>query len=297
MRSHQLILISLFLLLISCGGREGAVATAVPTANVPGDLEQAENALPPTFTPEAVEIEQATPVTPAPTRTPGPPTAVPELPQPELPQPDARQLLITAENNLLGLDSFSHERSITINTPAFNQAEDISCVFQAPDQAFCHAYRETIPVTGEPTVRDFEFVQRGSQLWARGDSQAAWEELPTDNINYLDSYTSQLLLSPTVTDAFIFGESAIDGVPVYEVRLTLEPLAAVRALYSGESFEDLLTEAQGGEATATVWIGQEDMRLRLLTIEIRFNTALGDVSLNGLGTLANFNEAAVIPEP
>jgi hypothetical protein len=146
-------------------------------------------------------------------------------------------------------------------------------------------------------VRDFEFVQNGARLWARGNSQAAWEELPPDDTNYLASYTNQLILSPYVTDAFVFGQSAVDDVPVYELHLTLDPVAAVRALYSGEGFDDLLEQAGEGEATARAWVGQEDRQLRLLTIEIRFDTPLGDVTLNGLGSLANFNETAAIPEP
>ena len=282
---------SLLFLLLGCGGRTVG-DTAAPSTLAPTGSAQTDNALPPTFTPEAVEFEQPPPVTPAPTPTPDPPTAVPPNAQ-----PDALQALIAAENRLRNLASFSHERSITVNTPAFNQTEDISCVFQSPDQAFCHAFRETIPVTGDPEVRDFEFVQRGLQLWARGNSQADWELLPSDNTNYLDSYTNQLLLSSFVTDAFIFGESAIDGVPVYEIRLTLEPLAAVEALYSGDDFDDFLAQAQAGQAMATVWIGQADQQLRLLTIEIGFETALGTVNLSGLGSIANFNEPTIIPEP
>ena len=277
---------------ISCGGNNTVVVTAVPTAQVPGDVEQSDNGLPPTFTPEAVEFEQPTPVTPMPTATSAPPTAAP-LPL----EPDALQLVLAAENNLRSLSSFSHQRSITVNTPAFEQTEDISCVFQVPDEAFCDAYRETIPVTGDPTVRDFEFVQRGTQLWARGNSEAAWESLPPDDINYLESYSSQLILSPYVTDAFIFGESAIEGIPVYEIRLTLDPVPAVEALYSGESFAEFLAQAQDKEATATVWVGQVDSYLRLLTIEIRFSTPLGDATLNGLGTIDDFNETPSIPQP
>lgn len=301
MRNRHYLLSWLCLLFVSCGGGGSTAVTPIPTSNTAA-TEEAEGLLPPTFTPEAVEFEQPTPVTPAPTHTPAPATAVPptstppiSLPTPDWPDP--LPLLITAENNLLSLTSFSHERAITVNTPAFNQSEDISCIFQAPDQAFCDAYRETIPVAGDPSVRDFEFVQRGPQLWARSDSTAAWQELTPDNVNYQEAYTNQLILSPFVTDAFIFGESAIDDVPVYEVRLTLEPMAAVNALYSGDSFEDFLAEAQGGQASATVWIGQSDTLLRLLTIEIQFDSALGEVSLNGLGTVANFNETAVIPQP
>ena len=293
MRNRHYLFNLLFLLLISCGGSGTTAVTPIPT--IP--TLQTDSLLPPTFTPEAVEFEQPTPVTPAPTHTPAPATAVPQMAQPEIVYPDALQLLITAENNLLSLASFSHERDITINTPAFSQSEDISCIFQSPDQAFCDAYRETIPVAGDPNVRDFEFVQLGTQLWARSNSTADWQELPPDNVNYQDAYTDQLILSPFVTNAFVFGESAIDDVPVYEVRLTLEPLAAVNALYSGDSFDDFLAEAQDGQASATVWIGQTDMLLRLLTIEIQFDTSLGAVSLNGLGTVANFNQPAIIPEP
>lgn len=299
MRSHYILFLFLSLLIVSCGGRvETVVVTAVPTANIPdANGEPASNSsLPPTFTPEAIVIETATPITPAPTRTPASATAVPEFIIPTA-LPDALPILLAAEQNLRGLISFSHERSITVDTPAFSQTEDISCIFQAPDQAFCHAYRETLPITGDPTVRDFEFVQRGDQLWARGNSNAAWEVLPSDNINYLESYSNQFIFSPFVTEAYVFGESAIDDVAVFEIRLTLEPVAAVNALYSGENFEEFLEQAQDGEATATVWVGQEDGLMRLITIEIIFDSALGEVSLNGLGTLANFNQPAVIPEP
>jgi hypothetical protein len=170
-------------------------------------------------------------------------------------------------------------------------------VLRSPDQAFCRAYRETTEATGAVAVRDFEFVQRGSQIWARDNSQAAWEELPRDDTNYLESYINQLILSPYATDAFIFGEAAIEGVNVYEIWVTLEPLTAVQALYSNDDLDDFLAQAQDGEATARVWVGQEDSLLRLLTIEIHFNTALGEVSLNGIGTLANFNQTADIPQP
>ena len=285
-----------FLLLIGCGGGE-ATGTAVPTLLVPADSPQTANTLPPTFTPEPVEFEQPTPVTPAPTPTDEPPTAVPDIIPTTADQPDALQFLVAAEVNLRRLDSFSHERSITIDTPAFDQTDDISCVLRSPDQAFCHAYRETTEATGDVAVRDFEFLQRSSQIWARNNSQSAWEELPPDDTNYLESYVNQLILSPYVTDAFIFGEAAIDGVNVYEIRLTLEPLTAVQALYSSDNFDDFLAQAQDGEATARVWVGQEDLLLRLLTIEIRFNTALGEVSLNGIATLANFNQTAGIPQP
>jgi hypothetical protein len=293
-----LFLTFVFLLLVGCGGGEAA-GTAVPTLLAPADSpSQTANTLPPTFTPEPVEFAQPTAVTPAPTPTEEPATAVPEIiPTTAAGQPDALQFLVAAEVNLRRLDSFSHERSITIDSPIFDQTDDISCVLRSPDQAFCHAYRETTEAAGDVSVRDFEFVQRSAQIWARNDSQSAWEELPPDDTNYLESYVNQLILSPSVTDAFIFGEAAIEGVNVYEIRLTLEPLMAVQALYEGENLNDLLAQAQDGEATARVWIGQDDSLLRLLTIEIRFNSALGEVSLNGIGTLANFNQTADIPQP
>ena len=293
-----LFLTFVFLLLVGCGGGEAA-GTAVPTLLAPADSpSQTANTLPPTFTPEPVEFAQPTAVTPAPTPTEEPATAVPEIiPTTAAGQPDALQFLVAAEVNLHRLDSFSHERSITIDSPIFDQTDDISCVLRSPDLAFCHAYRETTEATGDVSVRDFEFVQRSSQIWARNDSQSAWEELSPDDTNYFESYVNQLILSPYVTDAFIFGEAAIDGVNVYEIRLTLEPLTAVQALYEGENLNDLLAQAQDGEATARVWVGQDDSLLRLLTIEIRFNSALGEVRLNGIGTLANFNQAADIPQP
>lgn len=291
-----LLFIFVLLLLIGCGGNEPEV-TAVPTALVPVNSSETADTLPPTFTPEPVEIEQPTPVTPAPTPTDEPPTAVPDVIPTTAEQPDALQFLVAAEVNLRRLDSFSHERSITIDSPIFDQTDDISCVLRSPDQAFCHAYRETTEATGAVAVRDFEFVQRSGQIWARNNSESAWEELPPDETNYLDSYVNQLILSPHVTDAFIFGESAIEGVNVYEIWLTLEPVAAVQALYGGESLDELLAQAQDGEASARVWIGQEDSLLRLLTIEIHFDTALGEVTLNGIGTLANFNQTADIPQP
>ena len=293
---NRIWIIIIALCLVGCGGSEPEV-TAVPTLLAPADSPQTtDNTLPPTFTPEPVEIETPTPVTPAPTPTDRPPTAVPDLPSPTN-QPDALQFVVGAEVNLRRLESFSHERSITIASPIFDQTDDISCILRSPDGAFCHAYRETTEATGAVNVRDFEFVQRGTQIWARNDSQSAWEELPPEETNYLESYVNQLILSPHTTEAFVFGESAIDGVNVYEIWLTLDPIAAVQALYNGDNLDDLLSQAQDGEATARVWVGQEDLLLRLLTIEIRFNTALGEVTLNGIGTVANFNQAADIPQP
>ena len=293
---HRVWVIVVVLLLAGCGGNEAEV-TAVPTLLSPADSSETADTLPPTFTPEPVEVEQPTPVTPAPTPTPEPPTAVPDSIPTITDQPDALQFVVAAEVNLRRLESFSHERSITIDSPIFDQTDDISCVLRSPDQAFCHAYRETTEATGAVSVRDFEFVQRGAQIWARSNSESAWEELPPDDTNYLESYVNQLILSPHATESFIFGESAIDGVNVYEIWLTLEPVAAVQALYNSDSLDDLLAQAQDGAATARVWIGQEDSLLRLLTIEIRFNTALGDVTLNGIGTLANFNQTVDIPQP
>ncbi|MCB8945919.1 MAG: hypothetical protein H6658_19405 [Ardenticatenaceae bacterium] len=53
----------------------------------------------------------------------------------------------------------------------------------------------------------------------------------------------------------------------------------MRPYTTATAYDDFLAQAQDGQATATIWIGQEDMHLRLLTIDIQFNTALGAVTL------------------
>ncbi|MCB8945920.1 MAG: hypothetical protein H6658_19410 [Ardenticatenaceae bacterium] len=133
-------------------------------------------------------------LSPRPTHT--PPANGRSRQPPALPQPDALQLLITAENNLLTLTSFSHQRSITINTPPSTKAK-IS--LHLPGTRRWPSATPTAKPSPSPATPTCATLNSSSAAvnCERANSQAAWQELPPDNTNYLEAYTGQLRLSPT----------------------------------------------------------------------------------------------------
>jgi hypothetical protein len=278
---------------------ESAMTTAVLPTPTPSNEDQT---LPPTFTPLArsggvsatsVPDEAATPeaaaataaATAAPTSTPIPL------------DPEAWQLLLTAEENLRQLGSLVHERYITIQSPFFKQTEAITCTMRPPAEIYCDVYRETSYTGTDPDIEDFEFVQRGQQVWIRNEGEVDWTEYPPDPKNYLQAQLRQLQPSAFVTGAIIVGETTIASVPAQAVLLELDPITAVQTLYNAETFNDFLAQTKNATATATLWIGSQDEQMHKLEVDISLLTLAGNVTIVGVGSVSAHNQPVEVIDP
>ena len=284
-----------------------ATLTLVPTAVVP-----TLTPLPPTVTPSLTPLIPTATVRPtftplgranlaqaatvqSPVETPER-TAVPK-PTPLTISPEAYELLLMAEANLSLLNSLTHERFITIQSPIFKLTEEVQCAMRPPDEIYCNIFRDSGYTGNAPTIADFEFIQQGQQVWIRQNDETVWTESPPDTTNYLQAQLDQLQPSSFVIGAELDAETVIDGAPVQAIRLVLDPITAVQTLYDDQALNNFLAQTKEAEATATLWIGQEDGYLRKLLVQITFTSPAGLVVIIGQGALNNFNEPVDIPVP
>ena len=282
-------------------------AATAPLAPSPMPTTPPANQLPPTFTPNSVEVDytQATPLptyAPNPTRTPFvrlTATAVPY--RTAAPNPisgEAFKLLRRAEDNLSNSVALKHQRSVVIDSPYYNQTESVTCSMVLPTTIYCAVYRNTVWAGYDAQVEDFEFIQRGRDVWVRNAGEDAWTSRPATSENYLQAQLSQLQSSPYVTAVSTPRETTFDGTAVYEVQISLNPDRTVREFFGTEMYESFRLNSTLPDFQATLLIDRNSEQIKQVILAASFILPDGGtVQIQAEDTLTQFNEPIDIPNP
>jgi hypothetical protein len=287
--------------------------TPEPT-NTPEPTDTPEPTAVPTDTPEPEPTDEPEPTATQsrPTLTPTPDKSRPEAtPTPEEttatgagnddPETaDALQLIIQAEERAQRLETITINQLIIVSVPGlFEQKIDQTCATQLPTDAYCTMIVTVTFEGGDPVETIVETVTLGEQSWLREEG-GEWEELPPDMLEqqgFSQEGLEQLKISEFILEAEQTGETIIDGVPVYEISFTLDVNNYFASILGEEAAELFTQGAEENSGSGRMWIGQEDMLSRKVTVEMTFVIEGESLTVTTQAASSGHDEPVEIPDP
>ena len=286
------------LFLFACRLGEVNLAQTTPTSLPPPTITTSP---PPTSTTQPTATQEQ----PSSQPTMPPATSQPTMP-PATPIPtvaisgEALVLVRRAEAALRRLDTLTVTRLIIIESDDLYQTERHLCMMQLPDNLHCTTYRNTnyTDPTTEDKVVDYEYLQRGINLWTRNEGDEAWAAPSRSAINYLEAQLAQIQMSDYVVTAVLGEEAIIDNVPVYQVRMTLEPASIIDVFFADIAYGDSLSPSENDSFALSLWLGQEDNIIRKAVVNLQFQEENGTVvTLSMQSYLSDINQPVIFPDP
>lgn len=214
---------------------------------------------------------------------------------------DGRALVLKANEEMARVNSYRSQYTYDITTVTVDGSDTFTltqriegdCLQESAERSYCLTL-VTVELFGMPITQTMEYVQDGDRAWYREDGQD-WEETPPEEVPQL---TPDFTYDDIVAGAELVGETVIDGRPVYEVEITIDPEVFLENLLGQNAEDPSFTEI---DFVLREWIGREDFLLYKTRIDFTASGAQDDqgilVSLRLNLNNSDFGEPVDIPVP
>ena len=277
------------------------LAACGPTAP---PIAQESAALPVTATPSSVPASPSPSATlthrPTPTWVPTLPIITPTItptPRPTSPPPtpmprkELRELLVHSQSAMESLTSFHMDSEAQVVAGDTALSLRSTSQVEMPDNVHTHT---------DAAGTEVETLQLGQESYYRTADSGGWTIVSADSpgIPRIANPLAELQLANLESDLQQLGDSRLDGVLCYRFALDLD--LSDFMLRTGYGLEDLmLTDINplGVGLNREIWIGQNDLLLRLSLIELHFTYEGQPFEMVISNHLHSFRQPVDIPTP